>query len=56
LQDQYLHLVTQREHARADERDALDREDLEALTSATIRRRRVENALEKLQANRRDQS
>ena len=53
-QVEYLRLLAERDEARADERDALDKQDFVAARSAAHRRSEAELALEKLRAKRRE--
>jgi len=49
-QDEAWRLLAYRDQARADESDAIDRQDVDAATFAAHRRLRAERALDKLQA------
>ena len=53
-QNEAWRLLAYRDQAMADERDAIDREDLRAAGSAAHRRLRAELALDKLQAKRKE--
>jgi len=52
-QVEFLRLLAERDEARADQREAIDREDLDAATLAAHRRFLAELALEKLRAEQR---
>jgi len=51
-QDDAWRLLAYRDQARADQRDALDRRDVDAATFAAHRRLRAERALDRLRAKR----